>query len=310
MPAPQQLQAKSPAAESSPKLTLAGCLRSLRAFSFPLSVLPPLVATAACLPLKAWPAGLVLACTAAAVLLHAAANMINDYFDFRSGVDSRREGNDRRPGLALVRGLLAPRHILIEAGVCLVLAALAGSYVVAVRGPGVVAFAAFGAFALYGYTGAPFVFKYRAMGEPAIFLAFGPALMAAVALGVSGGIPLIVWVLSLPVGLATTAVVTGNNLRDLEEDQAAGVRTLLQRLGRRGPWVYVGLVTGAVAALVLGAALSLLPRPLLAAPAALLLLITPIRCVLTRRRLENIDVHTAHFAGVLDTGILLSLLLK
>ena len=60
-------------------------LRALRAFSFPLSVLPVWIATAAAAPLSAWEWDVVVACTLVALTLHSAGNLLNDYPGIHEG---------------------------------------------------------------------------------------------------------------------------------------------------------------------------------------------------------------------------------
>ncbi len=51
-------------------------------------------------------------------------------------------------------------------------------------------------------------------GEPVVFVAFGPVLMAGAACAQAGEVPLPVILLSIPVGMVTASVLLGNNLRD------------------------------------------------------------------------------------------------
>ena len=87
----------------------------MRAFSFPLSVLPVLVATAAVRPPAEWHYGILAASAFAVLLLHAAGNLLNDYFDFRSDVDRTLDGDEGRPGRLLVRDEMMPKEVLVEA---------------------------------------------------------------------------------------------------------------------------------------------------------------------------------------------------
>lgn len=86
---------------------------------------------------------------------------------------------------------------------------------------------------LYAYTGPPFRFKYKAMGEVLIFLVFGPFLVTGAAYVQAGRWDWLALLLSVPVGILTTAVLLGNNIRDLDEDDAAGIETLVHKLGPR-----------------------------------------------------------------------------
>lgn len=274
-------------------------LRALRAFSLPLSVLPVVAATALAIPLQQWDVPILIAGVFAAAMLHLAGNLLNDYFDFRSGADSRVDDDARRPGRLLVRGELPPRVVLIEAMVCLVLAAPPAIWLVARGGWPMAALAAVAVVGLYAYTAPPLKLKYRAMGEVVVFLLFGPLLMAAAAMTQTGGLPPEVLVLSVPVGLGTAAVLAGNNVRDRQEDAAGGVRTLAGALGESGGrWLYVALVVASAVGPAALAAAGLAPRLLLVSP-ALLLLLAGTFTRLRRERIPNIDVSTANYQTAL-----------
>lgn len=283
-------------------------LRAIRAFSLPVSVGPVLVATAAVRPVGQWHWGILMASVFGAALLHLAGNLLNDYFDFRSGVDRRLEGDQNRPGRLLVRGELRPRDIFREAIVCLLLAATAGLYLVWLRGPGLLWFGLAGAAALYSYTGPPFKLKYRTLGEAVIFVTFGPLLMTGAAYAQTGRVELSALLLAVPVGLATTAVLVGNNLRDREEDGKAGVRTLAQLGdGRLARALYVGCILGCVFGLAGLAAAGLAPRLLVFTPILLVLSGRPLACVWQNRRLPDIDAKTARWETVLLCCLIVTL---
>jgi 1,4-dihydroxy-2-naphthoate octaprenyltransferase len=284
--------------------------RALRAFSLPLSVLPVVAATAAARPPGKWNVPVLAASVAAVALLHLAGNLLNDYFDFRSGVDRRLAGDSGRPGRLLVRGELPPRHVLTAAAVCLVLAAPPAGWLVWRRGPALAWFGAAAVVGLYAYTGPPLKLKYRALGEPVVFLLFGPLLMTAAAMAQTGRLETPAMLLSVPVGLGTAAVLAGNNLRDRREDAAGSVTTLAGLLGEAGGrWLYVALVASAAGGLAGLAAAGLAPRPLLGAPVAMLLLLGTFRR-LRRGRVPDIDVRTAGYQTVLLAGVIASLVVE
>ncbi len=246
------------------------------------------------------------------VLLHAAGNLFNDYFDFKSGVDRKLDDDEKRPGRFLVRGELAPKDIFIEALVCLLLVLPIGIYLIFRCGPSILWFAGVAGFGLYCYTGPPLNLKYRDLGEPLIFLVFGPLLMLGAAFAQTGSLQLKVLLLSIPVGLATTAILAANNLRDHEEDGISGIRTLAQVAGERRAlrWFYILLVVGCVLSLAgLGIA-RVGPFALVLAPVLLNLVLKRLICVWQRKRLTDIDARTARFESVLLVFMLLSLLLQ
>lgn len=274
-------------------------LRALRAFSFPASALPVAIAAAAVRPMGAWQWDVLAACLVGVVALHGAGNLLNDYFDFKKGVDRRLDDDEGRPGRFLVRGELSPRDVAWEAVVCLAVGAACGAYVVARCGAGVLAFAAGALVGLYAYTGPPMALKYRALGEALIFVVFGPLLVAGAAYAQTARVETAALVISIPVGLATTAILAGNNLRDLDEDRIAGVRTVAHVLGPRAAGIlYEGLILGAVGVTAALGAAGWGTRWLLAAPATLVFVTGPLASVLGGRRASDIDVRTARFVTV------------
>ncbi len=275
-------------------------LRALRAFSFPVSVLPVLVATAAVRPLAGWDWGVLVASALGVLLLHATGNLFNDYFDFRSGVDRRETGDEGRPGRFLVHGEMTPAEVLGEALVCLLLLVPAAVYLLLKCGPGLLWFGGAAAFALYAYTGPPFQFKYRALGELLIFLVFGPVLMLGAAYAQTGRLEWSVLLFAVPIGFVTTAILVGNNIRDQQEDSAARIVTLAHVAGGRGGrLLYVALVLVSAICLAALGVVGLVPRVLVVAPLFLLLLLEPLAGVLRGRRIPDIDVRTARFETVL-----------
>ncbi len=274
-------------------------LRALRAFSFPLTVLPVVIAAAAVRPLAEWDWGVLVASVVGVMLLNATANLLNDYFDFRSGVDRRLEGDEARPGRFLVRGELSPRDVFLEAMVCLLLALLVAGYLLWRCGPGPLWFGVPGVLAVYAYTGPPLHLKYRALGEVLIFIVLGPLLMAGAAYAQVGRSPVSVILLSVPVGLVTTGVLLGNNMRDTDEDAAAGIRTLGRMLGVRGiATAYVLIVL--VPPLMVGGlvASGLAPAGALACSVSLLPACLLVRRTLRAKRVPDIDARTARYALV------------
>ena len=208
-------------------------------------------------------------------------------------------GDEGRPGRLLVRGELTPRDILIEALVCLLLAVPVVVYLLIKCGTGLLWFGGAAMFAIYAYTGPPFKFKHRAAGELLIFLAFGPALVIGAAYAQTGSWEWSAAFLSVPIGLATTSVLLGNNIRDVEEDKHAKVKTLVHYLGTKtarrfyilgvissplivGSLVAFGVLrTGALVSLI-----SLVPAYFL------------IRTTWTGKRIPDIDARTAQYATV------------
>lgn len=129
--------------------------------------------------------------------------------------------------------------------------------------------------AVVGYSGWPFRFKYRALGDVAVFLCCGPVLTIGYALAAFGTVDLGVVLLGSFFGLAAMGILHANNLEDVGVDQASGAVTVASAMGfgpaRAG---LLALYVAAYAVLLAGAAMGHFPwagaiAPLLAAPVAL-----------------------------------------
>lgn len=290
------------------RITAGAVIASLRLFSLPMSVLTVPMVTAAVLPPAYWNWDILIAAAAAVACLHLVGNLLNDYFDFRSGVD-RLDGTEdlSRPGRLLVRGELLPSDVLAEALVFLVLAGLCAVYLLNQCGLSLAWFGLAGLAGAYAYTGPPFKLKNHALGELTMFVVFGPALGLGAAYAQTGRLePMAGWVSFAP-GLATAAVLTGNNFRDRDEDGQAGVRTLAHyRHGAIARIAYFTFTAGAALVPLVLAALGLAPRVLFGAPLLLLLLMRAYRNVWQWKRQPDIDAETARFAAVLMLAMLLA----
>lgn len=220
--------------------------RAARPFSFPASVIPALLGgTVAVLHTGAGLHGLhfVLAAVGAACV-HAAANLLSDHFDHAKGVD-RPDTIGASRGM-LVTGRMSTRAVLLESLVLWLIAALIAFYFIWKVGPVLIPLVAGGLLLGAGYTAAPSQFKYRALGDLAVFMAFGVGITVGAYVVQTGSLSWTPVAYSLPMGFLIAAILHGNNLRDIESDRRAGIRTLAMMLGlRRARLAYAGMVTAA-----------------------------------------------------------------
>jgi 1,4-dihydroxy-2-naphthoate octaprenyltransferase len=186
------------------------------------------------------------------VVAHAANNMINDWFDLAGGVDSA----------AYVRGQYAPHPILsglVSKGGLLAAIAVATAidlaillHLTSVWGWGVPAFALAGLFISVFYVAPPLKLKHRGLGEPGVFLVWGPLMIAGTYFVTTGQLPAWVFAASLPYALLVTTVLFGKHIDKLEADSAKGIRTLPVLLGdERARWVAQALVISFFAVMAL-----------------------------------------------------------
>jgi 1,4-dihydroxy-2-naphthoate octaprenyltransferase len=166
------------------------------------------------------------------VLAHATNNMINDYFDTTGGVDTAAYTRALYAPHPLLSGLISTRGLVaaivalnvVDLGIALVL--------VAARGWPVAAFALTGLFVSVFYVAPPLKLKHRGLGEPGVFLVWGPLMIGGTYYVTAGTIPAWVWVASVPYALVVTTVLIGKHVDKYEQDGARGIHTLPVLLGR------------------------------------------------------------------------------
>lgn len=220
-------------------------LMAARPHTLPASVAPVLVGTglAAGQGLFApWPA---LAALLGALLIQIATNLANDVQDAERGADTpARRGFTR----VTASGLIPAARVRAAMWTTFGAAALVGCLLVWVGGLPIVAVGVASILAGLGYTGGPWPYGYRALGDAFVFLFFGVVAVvgtyyvqacwhAGAALPLApppGTLPPLAWLASLAPAALATAILVVNNLRDRDTDRAAGKITLAVLLGPRG----------------------------------------------------------------------------
>jgi 1,4-dihydroxy-2-naphthoate octaprenyltransferase len=224
-------------------------IRLARPFTLTAAAVPVLFGTALALRDGGFSAGPFLAMLVASLLIQAATNMFNEYYDAKRGLDTAES-----VGISgsIVGGKLSASSVLAAALGLYAVAFLLGLYLVAVGGLVILALGLISALAGYLYTGGPRPISSTPASEATVFVFMG-VLIVAIAYAVqAGGFPPGVILAALPLGCPVAAILLANNIRDLEEDTRGGRRTLPIVLGRRGGIVvYRGLLAGTYLLLVL-----------------------------------------------------------
>jgi 1,4-dihydroxy-2-naphthoate octaprenyltransferase len=268
----------------------------MRPFSFTASTVPVAAAGALAAFQDRFHWGLFVAALLASLFLHIGTNVTNEIFDVRKGIDSI---TSPRASHALVKGRLTEREAFVLAGVAFAVAASIGVWLIAERGWVVAVLGIAGILGGFGYTGPPFQFKFRALGLPLVFVLMGPLMVVGAFFVVTGSFDWRALVMSVPVGLLVTAILHGNEWRDIAEDARAGIATFSIRAGRRAAHIgYVSLVVGAYVALCMAVATKVLPPLSLLAVLSLPLLVRAIRAselgaAGQQRAIAMIDLETA-----------------
>lgn len=169
------------------------------------------------------------------VFMQAGANVLNDYFDYKNEVDtSHVPGSFGTGGRAIARSLLSSGQVLILGLLFYIFTLPIGIYLTVKVGLPVLILGLIGFFVGFFYTGSPIGFKYYALGEPAVFLVWGPLMVSGAYYVQRGSFSAQSIFVSLPVGILVALILFANNIRDLASDTRARVRTIATILGKEG----------------------------------------------------------------------------
>jgi len=176
----------------------------------------------------AWMSGLfrtdsTLVALFCAVVIQIGTNFANDYFDFMKGADTDdRLGFER----ATASGLISPNAMRNGMIAAMLIAFIAGLYLVWIGGWVVLAIGLLSL--LFGvlYTGGPYPLGYNGLGDIFVFIFFGMvAVMGTYYVNAQEWSVLSLWA-AIPVGALCVNILVVNNLRDVEQDRVANKRTL------------------------------------------------------------------------------------
>ncbi|MCH2403857.1 MAG: prenyltransferase [Nitrososphaerales archaeon] len=188
------------------------------------------------------------------VCIHASVNVLNDYFDFKSGIDTATTPTPFSGGSrVLPENLLTPRSVLIGGIILLAIGSLIGLYFLYIFNfpPLLIALISIAIITSVAYS--PVLSKIG-VGEVFVFLNFGPLLFTGVYYIQSGGlISTEAMVVGSIVGLMTTGILYINQFPDTDADKSKGRFHLVARLGKkRAAGIYKYIVNASYVIIILG----------------------------------------------------------
>lgn len=216
---------------NSPLMKLSSYFLALRPWSLSASLVPTLLGSALAYRLIgltnfSWISLILTLCTVISV--HGAGNVVNTYFDYIKGVDSRKS-DDR----ILVDHLLS-KDELVSLGALLYAVGCIGFVLLTTISPAKMEHLALvyfgGLSSSFLYTGG-IGLKYIALGDVLILVIFGPISVLFAFMAQTGYVELGTIYYAIPLALNTEAILHSNNTRDLESDKKAGIVTLAILIG-------------------------------------------------------------------------------
>jgi len=190
-------------------------------------------------------------------------NFANDYSDGVKGTDEHRIG----PIRLVASGLASAKAVKGAAYLSFAIASIAGAWLALLTSPILIAVGVAAIVAAWGYTGGKNPYGYRGFGELSVFVFFGLVATMGTYYVQSNEITWLSFIVAIPMGALSCAILAVNNLRDRSQDALVGKRTVAVRLGdtnaRREFVAFVVVAhVGALATMIPWALLTLLVVPL------------------------------------------------
>ncbi|MGI2326264.1 1,4-dihydroxy-2-naphthoate polyprenyltransferase [Planococcus sp. YIM B11945] len=199
---------------------------------------------------------LFLAMLVASLLIQAATNMFNEYYDFARGLD-----NEKSVGIggAIVRNGVKPKTVLTLALMLYVIAGIIGIWICSQTSWWLLLVGGIAMSIGYLYTGGPYPIAYTPFGELFSGVVMGYLIVIIAFFIQTGEVTTTASLLAVPSTLLVAAIMLTNNIRDMVGDAASGRKTLAILVGRPTAvnillaffalsylWVLVLVVMGAV----------------------------------------------------------------
>lgn len=168
-----------------------------------------------------------------AIALHAIANLTNDYFDSKLGIDKVGAPTTRYRPHPLIEGYMSTHDLLLIILIFTIVSLIIGIYLTMVIGPLIFILGFLGFLLAIMYSGPPIGYKYKALGEPIVFIIWGPLIVLGSYYVQTISFSANTIFTSFPIGILIAAVLLANNIRDIEYDASTGVNTIPILLGRK-----------------------------------------------------------------------------
>lgn len=194
-----------------------------------------------------------------ALLSHIAVNVLNEYFDYKSGVDFKTMKTPFSGGSGVLpAGMLNPRSVYILGIVCVAVIVVIGGYFIYAQGPLIIPIGVVGILTVYFYT--THITKSPVLCAIAPGLGFGPLMVMGTYFALTGTYSLAAGLASLVPGFLVSNLLLLNQFPDVEADASVARRHLPIAIGRRSSsLIYSVLVLAAYLALIISVEVGKLP---------------------------------------------------
>jgi 1,4-dihydroxy-2-naphthoate octaprenyltransferase len=211
-----------------------------------------------------------------AVWLQIGVNFANDYSDGIKGTDADRVG----PIRLVASEMATAKSVKAAAFISFAIASIAGAWLALLTSPLLIVVGVVSIAAAWGYTGGKNPYGYKGLGELSVFLFFGVIATMGTYYAQTEELTLLSFIVSIPMGALSCAILAINNLRDRPKDELVGKLTVAVRIGdRKARLMFVSLLIVAYLAVIV----TLIPTTLLT------LLTLPMSISISRQVLSGIS---------------------
>lgn len=203
-------------------------LMATRPKTLPAAIAPVVIGCAMAHAAHAFHLLAALAALFGAIFIQIGTNLANDYADFKRGTDTEDRLGPTRVTQA---GLIRPETVKYATMVTFGLAFLLGVYLAYRAGWPIVAIGLLSILFGYLYTSGPFPLAYNGTADIFVLIFFGPVAVGGTYYVQALSITEPVVIAGLAPGLFSVAILTVNNLRDIDSDRRGNKKTLAVRFG-------------------------------------------------------------------------------
>ncbi|MBT4002836.1 MAG: 1,4-dihydroxy-2-naphthoate octaprenyltransferase, partial [Chloroflexi bacterium] len=196
---------------------------AIRPHTLPAAISPVIVAWSITYQQKSFSLLPALAAMFSALMIQIISNLVNDVMDFNKGADTEQRQGFKR---VTQSGLLSQKEVWGGVVLAIILAFLAGSYLIWLRGYWVLLIGVISILSSIAYTAGPFPLAYNGFGDLFVLIFFGFVNLCGSVFVIMSTIPSISWVMAFNMGALITAILVVNNIRDIESDRKAGRRNI------------------------------------------------------------------------------------
>lgn len=227
------------------------------------SLVPAILAAVFAIGLPGFKVVLAVLAVIGVNMAHCAANLLDDYFDYKVEMLEARMKVVRRGFKAftakypyLTDGSATLKDLRIAIAVFGGIAVACGAVIFIFRGWPVLVIATLAAVLSWFYSGGPLKLSFHGLGELTVGIVFGPLLMLGVYFSAGGQIDSFIWIMSVPVGLQVMNILFTHSIIDNEGDDESEKLTLCGLLKSNRANLAVSAVLNFVPFVVIAAAVA------------------------------------------------------